>query len=53
MLFRSRLHTLIAWCEEMIANKSKLRTGPRNYHDLVFETEVNNLINTTYSHYEA
>ena len=48
-----RLHTLIAWCEEMIANKSKLRTGPRNYHDLVFETEVNNLVNTTYSHYEA
>lgn len=48
-----RLHTLTAWCEEMTQDKSKLRTGPRLYHDSVFETEVNQLINTTYEHYQA
>ncbi|KAI1787323.1 leucine-tRNA ligase [Ganoderma leucocontextum] len=39
-----RLHTLIAWCDEQIKEKSKLRQGEKNYHDLVFEHEVNDLI---------
>ncbi|GJF00478.1 leucine-tRNA ligase [Phanerochaete sordida] len=48
-----RLHTLITWCEEMTQNLSTLRTGERNFHDRVFENEVNELINVTYGHYEA
>lgn len=48
-----RLHTLINWCEEMTADLSKLRTGPRNFHDDVFENEINDLINITQGHFEA
>ncbi|KAL6308866.1 leucine-tRNA ligase [Sparassis latifolia] len=48
-----RLHTLISWCEEMTQGESKLREGPRNYHDIIFEEEVNALINTTKEYYEA
>jgi leucyl-tRNA synthetase len=48
-----RLHTLIGWCEEMMQDLSKLRTGTRNFHDRVFEHEVNELINVTYGHYNA
>ncbi|KAF7791582.1 hypothetical protein EIP86_002599 [Pleurotus ostreatoroseus] len=50
-----RLHTLIGWCEEMVQAQAqaKLRTGERVYHDEVFETEINQLINTTYEHYQA
>ncbi|KAF8153999.1 hypothetical protein B0H34DRAFT_662062 [Crassisporium funariophilum] len=48
-----RIHTLLAWCEEMIKDEPNLRHGPRNYHDQVFEQEVNELINITNSHYEA
>ncbi|KAI0063343.1 leucyl-tRNA synthetase [Artomyces pyxidatus] len=48
-----RVHTLLAWCEDMTKDQSALRTGPRNsYHDKVFEEEVNNLINITNTHYE-
>ncbi|KAI0920465.1 hypothetical protein AcV5_010190 [Taiwanofungus camphoratus] len=47
-----RLHTLIGWSEEMIQEESKLRQGPRNYHDRVFEEEVNDLINITKRCYE-
>ncbi|TCD60815.1 cytosolic leucyl tRNA synthetase, partial [Steccherinum ochraceum] len=47
-----RLHTLIGWCEEMIKDDSALRTGEKNYHDTVFEEEVNDLINITKGHYE-
>ncbi|KAI0031473.1 leucyl-tRNA synthetase [Vararia minispora EC-137] len=46
-----RLHTLISWCEEMMKDDAKLRTGPRNYHDKVFENEINNLINLTRESY--
>ncbi|EIN05837.1 leucyl-tRNA synthetase [Punctularia strigosozonata HHB-11173 SS5] len=45
-----RLHTLINWCEEILQDKS-LRSGPRNYHDCVFEEEVKDLINITKEHY--
>ncbi|KAF6749592.1 leucine-tRNA ligase [Ephemerocybe angulata] len=52
-----RVHTLLGWCDDdgmgcadSIAN---LRTGAKNYHDSVFENEVNDLINITKSHYEA
>ncbi|KDR73628.1 hypothetical protein GALMADRAFT_251386 [Galerina marginata CBS 339.88] len=48
-----RIHTLLAWCEEMVKDQANLRHGPRNYHDNVFEQEVNELINVTQSHYEA
>ena len=37
----------------MIKEQSKLRTGPKIYHDLVFKEEVKNLINITKGHYEA
>ncbi|EMD35016.1 hypothetical protein CERSUDRAFT_116529 [Gelatoporia subvermispora B] len=47
-----RLYTLLAWCEEMMQEKSKLRQGPRNYHDKVFEEEVFDLINITQRCYE-
>lgn len=36
----------------MLQDESKLRQGPRNYHDRVFEEEVNDLINITKKHYE-
>ena len=48
-----RIHTLLGWCEEMVKDQANLRHGPRNYHDQVFENEVNDLINITQSHYEA
>ncbi|KAI0045191.1 leucyl-tRNA synthetase [Auriscalpium vulgare] len=48
-----RIHTLLAWCDDMVKDTSSLRTGPpSSYHDKVFEEEVNNLINITKSHYE-
>jgi leucyl-tRNA synthetase len=47
-----RLHTLIGWCEEMSKEGAGLRTGARNYHDQVFENEVNNLIVLTKDSYE-
>ena len=37
----------------MIKEQDKLRAGPKIYHDLVFEEEIKNLINTTKEHYEA
>ncbi|KAG5635327.1 hypothetical protein DXG03_005448 [Asterophora parasitica] len=48
-----RIHTLLGWCEDMVNDESNLRHGPRTYHDDVFEHEINDLINTMPSHYEA
>ncbi|KAJ7026734.1 hypothetical protein C8F04DRAFT_104879 [Mycena alexandri] len=49
-----RVHTLVQWCEDMVKDEPNLRHGPKNlYHDLVFEQEINDLINITKSHYEA
>ncbi|KAJ3773317.1 hypothetical protein FB446DRAFT_733499 [Lentinula raphanica] len=48
-----RVHTLLAWCEEIIKDEVNLRHGPFNYHDLVFENEINDLINITQGHYDA
>ncbi|KAH0833985.1 hypothetical protein J3R83DRAFT_11219 [Lanmaoa asiatica] len=48
-----RLHTLLGWCEDMLKDESKLRVGPRNYHDRVFEEEIIDHINITKHHYEA
>ncbi|KAG6809080.1 hypothetical protein H0H92_001688 [Tricholoma furcatifolium] len=48
-----RVHTLLGWCEDVIKDEANLRTGPRNYHDEVFEHEINELINVTKSHYES
>ena len=36
----------------MIKSQSELRKGPKNYHDLVFEEEIKELITVTKSHYE-
>ena len=35
----------------MIKDKSKLRQGEKNYHDVVFEQEVNDLMIRTKTHY--
>ena len=37
----------------MVKDQASLRHGPRNYHDDVFEQEINDLINITQIHYEA
>jgi len=37
----------------MIKNESSLRTGEKQYHDRVFEEEINELINVTQQHYEG
>lgn len=37
----------------MVKDAPNMRQGPRNYHDSVFEHEVNELINITQGHYEA
>lgn len=37
----------------MIREQDKLRAGPKIYHDLIFEEEIKNLINTTKEHYDA
>ena len=37
--------------QEMIKDKSKLRQGEKNYHDIVFEQEVNDLIIKTKQFY--
>ncbi|KAI5118474.1 hypothetical protein M0805_003735 [Coniferiporia weirii] len=47
-----RLYTLKDWCEEMIKEQPNMRTE-RNYHDAIFENEVNELIALTQSHYET
>jgi leucyl-tRNA synthetase len=39
--------------QDTVVEKSKLRGGPRNYHDRVFEEEIKDLVNITQSHYEA
>jgi len=48
-----RIHTLLAWCEDQVANQDALRTGARTFHDTVFEHEVNALVNTAQAHYAA
>ncbi len=43
-----RLHTLIDWCAEVVANKDKLRSGPKDsFWDRSFENQINNLIQLT------
>ncbi|KAK7441730.1 cytosolic leucyl tRNA synthetase [Stygiomarasmius scandens] len=48
-----RVHTLLGWCEEVIKDEANLRRGQRNYHDEVFEHEINELISITKGHYDA
>ncbi|KAF9054244.1 hypothetical protein BJ165DRAFT_696298 [Panaeolus papilionaceus] len=48
-----RIHTLLAWCEDMVNDKAKLRHGEKNYHDIVFEQEIQDLVNITKGHYIA
>ncbi|CED82372.1 leucine-trna ligase [Phaffia rhodozyma] len=48
-----RLYTQLAWIEETLANKSALRTGPKDsYWDKVFEEEMNDLAAKTKDAYE-
>lgn len=37
----------------MFKEEANLRHGALNYHDKVFENEVNDLINITQTHYDA
>jgi leucyl-tRNA synthetase len=37
----------------MIKDDGNLRKGEQNYHDKVFEHEINDLINVTQNRYEA
>lgn len=37
----------------MTKDADKLRHGPKIYHDLVFEEEIKDLINTTKKHYDG
>ncbi|CAB3235804.1 unnamed protein product [Arctia plantaginis] len=46
-----RLYTFIEWVKEVIATKSILRTGPHNFHDKVFVSEMNTKINQTDENY--
>ncbi|KAF9238326.1 hypothetical protein BU15DRAFT_88395 [Melanogaster broomeanus] len=48
-----RLHTLLGWCEDMLKDESKLRQGPKTYHDRVFEEEIIDHINMTKTHYDS
>ncbi|KAI8985496.1 leucyl-tRNA synthetase [Pilobolus umbonatus] len=48
-----RLHTLLEWCEEHVANKDKLRKGSFNFYDKIFENEMNKLVGLTDQAYEA
>lgn len=39
-----RLYTFIEWVKEIVATKSTFRTGPYNFHDKVFISEMNTKI---------
>lgn len=48
-----KISTLKDWCEEMLASSTNLRSGPKdNYFDILFENEMNRLIQQTYDHYK-
>ncbi|KAH7103714.1 leucyl-tRNA synthetase [Auriculariales sp. MPI-PUGE-AT-0066] len=47
-----RVHTLIEWCKDVVTNAANMRDGEKNFHDRVFEEEMNDLINSTKEHYE-
>jgi len=38
--------------QEVIGSAANLRDGEKNFHDCVFEEEINNLVNATAEHYE-
>ncbi|EPY50222.1 cytoplasmic leucine-tRNA ligase Lrs1 [Schizosaccharomyces cryophilus OY26] len=48
-----RLYTQEAWCREMIEKVDDLRTGAYNYHDSVFDNEINLLIEYSHEAYSA
>lgn len=48
-----RLYTQEAWCKEMMENLDNLRTGPYNFHDKVFENEINQLIESSREAFSA
>jgi leucyl-tRNA synthetase len=49
-----RLFNLKEWCEEMVNDQSKLRTGEKNaFLDRLFENEMNAIVHESRQHYEA
>ncbi|KAI8988173.1 leucyl-tRNA synthetase [Mycotypha africana] len=48
-----RLHTLLEWIEEQLAQSGNLRTGEFNYFDKIFDNEMNKLLSLTEAAYEA
>ncbi|KAJ2960466.1 hypothetical protein NQZ79_g4178 [Umbelopsis isabellina] len=48
-----RLHTLLEWIEEHQKASSELRTGEYDFHDKVFDNELNHLIELTKQAYDA
>ena len=48
-----RLYNLREWCQEQVANQSKLRSGPELFYDKLFSNEMNCLIQECHSHYAA
>lgn len=48
-----RLHTLLEWCEEIMQNQDKMRTGPKdNFWDRVFENDINTQIEQVKGFYD-
>ena len=48
-----RLTTLKEWCEDIVKNQDKLRTGETNsFFDVAFENEMNALVEETFKQYE-
>ncbi|KIY48536.1 leucyl-tRNA synthetase [Fistulina hepatica ATCC 64428] len=48
-----RIHTLLSWCEDVVKSEPNMRHGPEwTYHDKVFNTEIDNYITITKTHYD-
>lgn len=48
-----RLYTLKEWCEDMVKNRHKLRSGPKSgFWDRLFEDEINGLVHEVRRQYE-
>ncbi|EEB06943.1 cytoplasmic leucine-tRNA ligase Lrs1 [Schizosaccharomyces japonicus yFS275] len=48
-----RLYTQEAWSREMVEKKDTLRDGPYNFHDTVFDNELNQIIELTDAAYSV
>lgn len=43
--------TVVEWCDDVIKNKSELRTGEWNFFDKVFNNEMNVIAKEAIHHY--